>query len=207
MSFTLTSVSSAADPAVDCGAAKMKEAGKYANCRLKADSKALKKNETPDYSRCSSKFADKWSKAEAKAAGACPSNGDEATVEAAITTCMGDVATGVAPPPACAGVSIGGACWFLTAQGDDCDTTCAAAGLLYDEATRTYVGSDGTNANCETVMDALGAEGSGAPVDINSCDNGYGCVTEFGDRARCTDPVTDSIAIASSLYRICACSP
>ena len=49
-SFTITStVQAAADPAVKCEAGKLKEAGKYANCRMNADSKAVKKDEDPDY--------------------------------------------------------------------------------------------------------------------------------------------------------------
>lgn len=142
-----------------------------------------------------------------KAGGSCPSNDDEAAVEATIATCMDDVVAGLAPTPPCAGVELGGACWFLSPMGDDCDATCQAFGLNYDEATRTFAGSDGTNANCEAVMNALGAEGSGAPFENNACPGGFGCVSEFGDRHRCTDPATDFAATDSSLFRMCACAP
>ena len=58
-SFTITSTTQAADPAVKCEAGKLKEAGKYANCRMKADSKAYKKDEVPDNTKCFPKFSDK----------------------------------------------------------------------------------------------------------------------------------------------------
>ncbi len=41
-------------PAVKCYAAKVKETAKYSACRLKAESKAIKKGETPDFSKCDS---------------------------------------------------------------------------------------------------------------------------------------------------------
>jgi hypothetical protein len=50
------------------------------------------------------------------------------------------------------GVAVGGFCWFVGGTGADCNSTCAAQGRVYDEATRTYAGSDGTNANCEAVL-------------------------------------------------------
>jgi len=51
-------------------------------CRMKAESKAAKKGlETPDYSKCDEKFADKWGKAETKAAGQCPTSGDESDIK------------------------------------------------------------------------------------------------------------------------------
>ncbi len=58
----------ALDPDVKCNAAKVKEAGKYSFCRLKAESKAIKKAEAPDFSKCDSKYGEKWQKAEDKAA-------------------------------------------------------------------------------------------------------------------------------------------
>ena len=127
--FLYVPATQAGDPAVKCESGKLKEAAKYANCRLKADSKAVKKDQAPDYSKCESKFSDKWQKTESKADGACPSNGDEATVEAQITQCTGEVANGIAGTP-CAGASVGGFCWFLGAADDSCDDTCNGLGLL-----------------------------------------------------------------------------
>jgi hypothetical protein len=84
----------AADPAVKCESGKLKEASKYSSCRLKADSKAVKKGEAADYSKCEAKFADKWAKAETKAGvGICPSEGDQVSMDARITTDVAEVAT------------------------------------------------------------------------------------------------------------------
>lgn len=86
--------SHAADPAVTCESKKLNEAAKYASCRLKADSKAVKKNALPDYTKCESKFSQKWGQIETKAGpGICPSEGDEASMHARITMNTTDVVT------------------------------------------------------------------------------------------------------------------
>ncbi len=54
-------------PEDKCEADKNKIAGKYAFCRQKAEAKAIKKGEAPDYSKCDTKLLDKWAKAEQKA--------------------------------------------------------------------------------------------------------------------------------------------
>jgi len=72
----------ALDPALTCETGKLKEAGKYANCRLKAESTAVKKGIPPDYTKCDSKIADKWGKIETKGAGQCPSSTDLTDIEA-----------------------------------------------------------------------------------------------------------------------------
>ncbi len=72
----------AVEPDVKCYSAKVKETAKYYACRLKAESKAIKKGETPDFSKCDSKYSQKWQKVESKAGGACPTEGDEAAIQA-----------------------------------------------------------------------------------------------------------------------------
>jgi hypothetical protein len=200
-SFTITSTTQAADPAVKCESGKLKEAGKYASCRMKADSKAVKKGEMPDYTKCESKFSDKWSKTESKADGACPSNGDEEAVEAAITTCMGDVATGIAGGPPCAGEEVGGACWFLGAAGDSCDDTCNGLGLLYDPATDGFGAASADN--CNAVMDALGDVSTpwvGPPV---ICFVPLGCHATGGSRVLCDGASAEAQTLGAE--RACAC--
>lgn len=59
-----------------CATQKMKVAGKYVSCRMNEEAKAIKKGTAPDFSKCNTKFADKWDKIESKAAGACPTEGD-----------------------------------------------------------------------------------------------------------------------------------
>ncbi len=81
---TWASGASGMDAADKCVAKKMKLAGKYVFCRMKAESKAVKKGTPPDFAKCDSKFAAKWAAIEAKAAGACPTEGD--------ATAVGDIA-------------------------------------------------------------------------------------------------------------------
>jgi hypothetical protein len=129
--FLSVTVTYAADPAVKCESGKLKEAGKYGNCRLKADSKAVKKGEAADYTKCESKFADKWTKTETKAgAGICPSESDQVSMDARITTDAAEIATLLA------GGSVS-ACGDGTVDvGEDCDfgdldaETCATQGLF-----------------------------------------------------------------------------
>lgn len=75
----------AVDPAAKCEAAKLKEAGKYGLCRLKAESRAVKKGEPAVYTKCDAKFVEKWGGAETKYGGACPTSGDEGNMKAKIT--------------------------------------------------------------------------------------------------------------------------
>ena len=67
-----------------CEAAKLKIAGKYDFCRLKAEAKAAKTGGMPDFTKCGPSFSGKWSQAEMKAGGMCPSNGDAAAIQAFI---------------------------------------------------------------------------------------------------------------------------
>jgi len=65
------SVAGAADPTVTCQASLLKVTGKYAYCRLKADSKAAKALSSPDYAKCDMKFMESWAKAIIKGGDAC----------------------------------------------------------------------------------------------------------------------------------------
>ena len=77
-----TTSAHAIDPDAKCEFSKLKEAGKYGFCRLKAESKGVKKSAAPDYSKCETKFSTKWGKAEDKAGtGVCPSEVDETDIE------------------------------------------------------------------------------------------------------------------------------
>ncbi len=197
----------AADAAVKCASDKIKEAGKYSFCRLKVDSKAIRSGEAPDYSKCDSKYSEKWQKIEAKGAGACPSSGDEAAIQAQVQQCVDDV---VADLKCLAGaVEAGGACWLLGNFGDSCDTVCANVGLVYDTATQTYAGSGGTLAQCEAVLDALEATAPNCGEGDCGATPGVGCgVIEIippACRFRCTAPVTDSSSGDIVSRRACAC--
>jgi hypothetical protein len=209
--FLSVTAAHAADPAVKCESGKLKESSKYAACRLKADAKAVSKAVAADYTKCDSKFGDKWDKTEAKAGpGICPSEGDKVAVQADITNLTTDLGLGLA---GCPGAVVGGACWLLGAAQDNCDQTCTDAGRVYDAATETFAGSSGTDTNCMRVLDATGASSSsGFDTDTEAC--GFfptiGCIYDdfVGSRVRCDSVATTSTAGGDEfVVRACACAP
>jgi hypothetical protein len=99
----------AVDPTLKCESGKLKEAAKYAACRLKVEAKAVSTATTPDFSTCAAKFTPKFTGLETKAgAGICPSEGDEPDINARIVDDTTDLA-----------VLLGG-------------ETCASLGHIYD---------------------------------------------------------------------------
>lgn len=106
------------------------------------------------------------------------------------------------------GASVGGATWFLGEPDQSCADVCAARGLQYDEATRTFAGSEGTSEQCNAVLNALGAPGG--LVETTECIEGLGCIydTVFQARYRCSTPTTDAAAVSDPGFddrRACAC--
>jgi len=97
-----------------------------------------------------------------------------------------------------------GACWFQAGFGQDCDDFCSAMGRTYDDATRTYAGSDGTDAGCEAVGNALANLWLFDGPDV--CVFGYGCHLRGTRIYRCVTPVTTpSTTYPLDGYRFCAC--
>ena len=101
-----TAAALAATPAQTCRSAKNKEAGKYANCRQKADAKyAITADDaarTVALQKCLDKYDSKWPVLESKASGAgdpCPSTGDQTAIEAAVAEHTTNVATALAGGP------------------------------------------------------------------------------------------------------------
>jgi len=82
-----------------CEADKLKAAGQYAFCRMKAESKAIKNSEAPDYSKCDTKYAEKWAKVESKAGGSCPVTGDADVVQARTTVSSDGLAAAIGGGP------------------------------------------------------------------------------------------------------------
>lgn len=116
----------------------------------------------------------------------------------------GGDAPGIATEETCAGDVVGGFCWYL-ASGVSCDSICSTNGG-YNEATRTYAGSDGTDANCEEVADVLGMSGTNVTVvDAGVGSDGWGCISDNGSRLRHERP-TNSTAASSGVERACACN-
>ena len=76
----LSQPAQAADAGTKCASSKLKAQSKYTACRLKADATAVKKGVAADYTKCVGKIEGAYEKAETKAAGACPRQGDVADV-------------------------------------------------------------------------------------------------------------------------------
>jgi hypothetical protein len=123
---------------------------------------------------------------------------------------------------AAGGTEVGPACWFYGTSGQDCNAVCAGAGLVYDDATRTFAGSDGSLANCDAVLTALSVQGVPSDVDASSdrSGGGRGCATfnAIGYCPQVSSPSLDTCwwrdvgptlasAAHSSTERACACKP
>ena len=80
-----THTAQATSTADKCEATKLGTAGKYHFCRLKAQAKAVKLGGSPDFSKCDAAYGTKWTQAENTGGGMCPSNADEAAMQAFIT--------------------------------------------------------------------------------------------------------------------------
>lgn len=124
-------------------------------------------------------------------------------------------------PPTCpaSGVMVGGACWYFGSPATSCTQVCGNLGLSYNDATRTFAGSEGSFANCTLVKDAIDDAGQGScdplPVGDLNCNVlggapaiGCHCAPEFGflvALVRCTAPTTTAGAAAADRARYCAC--
>jgi hypothetical protein len=180
----------AGDPAVKCESGKLKEAGKYSNCRLKADSKGAKKGLPADYTKCEAQFADKWAKTESKAGlGICPSESDQVSMDARITADAAEIATLLA----------GGAvasCGDGAVNGDEqCDTadlagaTCTSLGYTLGGVLGCDAGCGFDTSGCASQQfPASGqttASGAGSDGDVQAgaalayVDNGDGTITDL----------------------------
>ncbi len=106
-----------------CQAKKVKEAGKYADCRFKTSFKAIKKGLTADFAKCESKLTSKWAKIETKP---CSTVGDLASIQGDIDACHATL-TGALGGPGCGNgvVDPGEQCDDgNVAGGDGCSSTC-----------------------------------------------------------------------------------
>jgi hypothetical protein len=95
-------VYAAADPVAGCKNSKLKATGKKASDVLKSFGKNIKKpNGTKlagDVSKAESKFTKSFTKAEAKAAGLCPTSGDSGSIEAKVNAFALDVLAELGSP-------------------------------------------------------------------------------------------------------------
>ncbi len=106
-------------PEVRCETGKLKAVASYASCRLKADSRGLVNNESPNFDSCAEKILARFPKLEDDAgAGVCPSENDVADIkdrtedfETAVAILLSG---GSLPPPTCGNGTI--------ELGEDCDS-------------------------------------------------------------------------------------
>jgi hypothetical protein len=99
-------------------------------------------------------------------------------------------------------VTLGGFCWFTGSTNESCANVCASVNRSYDEATRTFAGSDGTDENCA----ALGTAFSSAVFAGTWDRGGIGCGYSVGNFVRRdTDPTTPGATHPLHPGRFCAC--
>jgi hypothetical protein len=110
----------------------------------------------------------------------------------------------------CCDAFVGGACWYFGLPGASCVDTCAAQGLVYDEATLTFAGSAGSFAQCAAVLDAVHAPTDVFATPDTACDTAVGCVHKAGfGRFRCISLETTAEAFdpgPTGAARACACT-
>jgi hypothetical protein len=179
-----------AGDAEKCAAFKLKFAGKYAACRLSADSKAAKIGGTADYAKCDAKFAAGYDKADAKF-DPCHVTSDQTEVKgllSEITDCLATELTGgescsLLEPLLCGNAEID--------AGEDCDlaTAITATCSSVTGGTKTY-GSISCAADCsfDTSDCSKGAMVGGhewflATSDTQSCDAVCTAQSRFYDLA------------------------
>lgn len=106
----------------------------------------------------------------------------------------------------CSGTEVGGYCWYMSTVFGECETICSEHGG-YSAVTRTYAGDQGTNAQCDAVLIALGSSDLNGTSASSSCSQGTGCTyTSSGGNTRCTNIATSSTAIEMNFgTRACAC--
>lgn len=108
----------------------------------------------------------------------------------------------------CAGLSLGGYCWYAGTMGASCDSTCTTHGSCDLVGTRDYAGSNGTLANCAAIIAALGFP-SMRSVDLTTDYFGcafYGYFIHDKEAERWSGVVTTCAAPAWRRQRICACT-
>jgi len=112
--------------------------------------------------------------------------------------------------PTCSGQEYGGHCWFLADLNQSCDAACAAQGLAYDDATRTFAGVSAVRnyankANCLALVKLF--KPSVSVIRESGWDGGaVGCTWwNSGEAYINAEAITNSSATRAYHGRICAC--
>lgn len=104
-----------------------------------------------------------------------------------------------APVASCAGLALGGGCWYASAANQSCDAACATHGGCNATVIRTYGGSDGTDADCITLGMSFGWSKFKSTDATNA-----GCYGSASAYRRGTG--TTTCAATATTARACACN-
>lgn len=182
-------VALAADPGPTCEASKLGTTAKYASCRLSAESKAAKAGTPADYSKCS---LDKFTAAETKGEGMCPSNDDQSSVGNFLDACTDAVTTALSggdlltDPITCA--SDLSECDAALAETGSCAgnlTTCTGSLGTCNSSLGTCNGNLGTCTGslgtCNSSLGTCNSDLSTTNADLGSCTGDLGsCTSDLG---------------------------
>jgi hypothetical protein len=196
--LTAAAAQAAGTPADKCEASKNKTAGAYYSCRTKAEATAISKATSPDYSKCTAKFDDKWNGAEDGGTPMCPDNVSTADMNAYITqqaAAATAIIAGSANVPECGDGAI-------NAVGEHCD------GTALDGYSCSSLGFDAGSLACDIGCDF---DTSGCTTDPTSCTfpcDGFeyagGCWFLADNGASCTDTCTNEGRTYSMLTKTVA---
>jgi hypothetical protein len=188
----------AGTPADKCEAAKNKIAGGYYSCRMKAEATAIAKLTPADYSKCTAKFDEKWTAAEAGGVPLCPDTESAGAMNAYIESQSAEAASiiaGLANVAACGDGAI-------NAVGEHCD------GAALDGYSCTGLGFDGGSLTCTGTCDFNTSGCTTIPTQCSFPCDGYeyagGCWFLGLDGASCTDTCAAEDRVYSDLTRTVA---
>lgn len=110
----------------------------------------------------------------------------------------------------CTAQIVGAICWYYGGNNETCTNRCATFGG-YDNATETYAGRTGTNANCRAVLDALAAPGAAVADDNGglSAGSSLGCHYDGNkaeERVRGVRNNSTAGGSGNNRFRACACN-
>jgi hypothetical protein len=129
-----SSALAAPTPEAKCRSAKNKITGQYYACRQKAAATAAVKGGMPDYTKCLSKFTEKWLSAESASASTCPDNYPVPTEIETLVSSQAAVMTGIVDGAVIEEPECGDG--VINVAGEHCDgaaldgQTCASFGLF-----------------------------------------------------------------------------
>lgn len=199
-----------------CEAALELASGKLTLCRLKAEATYTKTLDAVDrdaaFAKCSASFTTAYDKAIAKFGDSCNVSELASAFDDFLSQCTSGAAAAASgaafPSGTCAAgtTAVGPGCWRLGAQGEDCNTVCAAVGLAYDAVTESYAGSAGSLASCAAVLAATGGSLEVTTFDCSAV-GPIGCSQSPPSQPGvwCSTPAATASGAFAAAARACAC--